>query len=70
MCPQKKCSLLGDNLKFPWLGGCLVAQPCPILYNPLDPMDPRGPPASSIHGISLARILEYCHFLLQEKVND
>ena len=79
MCPQNKCIMLGDRLNFLWLGGCLVAQPCPTLCNPLDPMDPRGPPASSIHGISPAssvhrisqeRILEYCHFLIQDKIND
>ena len=34
---------------------CTVAQPCPTLCDPMD----RGPPGSSVHGISQARILEW-----------
>ena len=33
----------------------LVAQPCPTLCNPMD----CNPPASSVHGIHQARILEW-----------
>ena len=36
-------------------GGMLVAQPCPTLFDPMD----CGPPGSSVHGILLARILEW-----------
>ena len=34
---------------------CLVAQTCPTFCNPVD----CSPPGSSVHGISLARILEW-----------
>ena len=34
----------------------LVAQSCPTLC---DPMDPMCPPGSSVHGILQARILEW-----------
>ena len=34
---------------------CLVAQLCPTLHNPMD----CSPQASSVHGISQARILEW-----------
>jgi len=37
---------------------CLVAQLCPILCGPWNPMD-CSPPASSVHGILQARILEW-----------
>ena len=37
-------------------------QSCPTLHDPMD----WGPPGSSVHGILLARILEWdCHVLLQ-----
>ena len=36
-------------------GCCLVAQSCPTLCDPMD----CGPPGSSLHGISQARILEW-----------
>ena len=39
---------------------CLVAKLCPTLCDPMD----CGPPGSSVHRISQARILE-CHFLFQ-----
>ena len=34
---------------------CLVTQPCPTLWDPLD----CSPPSSSVHGIFQARILEW-----------
>ena len=34
---------------------CLVTQPCPTLCDPVD----YGPPSSSVHRISQARILEW-----------
>ena len=34
---------------------CLVAKSCPTLCNPMD----YSPPASSVYGISQARILEW-----------
>ena len=37
---------------------CLVAQLCPILCGPHNPMD-CSPPGSSVHGILQARILEW-----------
>ena len=40
---------------------CLVAKSCPTVCDPMD----CNPPGSSVHGISQARILECCHFLLQ-----
>ena len=41
---------------------CLVTQSCQTHCGPMD----SGPPGSSDHGISQARILELgCHFLLQ-----
>ena len=44
------------------VGVCSVAQSRPTLCNPMD----CNPPGSSVHGIFQARILEYCHSLLQE----
>ena len=38
-------------------------RPTSLLYNGISP-------ASSVHKILQERILEYCHFLLQEKIND
>ena len=44
------------------LSGLCVAQLGSILYDPMD----CSPPASSVHGLFQARILEWgCHFLLQ-----
>ena len=45
----------------------LVAQPCPTLCNPMD----CNPPASSVHGIHQARILEWVDtaFSILIKVN-
>ena len=40
---------------------CSVTKSCPTLWDPMD----YSPPGSSVHGISQARILEGCHFLLQ-----
>ena len=41
---------------------CLVANSCPILWDPMD----CSPPGSSVHGIFQARILGVgCHLLLQ-----
>ena len=43
---------------------CVLAkslQSCPTLCDPMD----YSPPSSSVHGISQARMLEGCHFLLQ-----
>ena len=39
-----------------------LLQSCPTLCDPMD----CSPPGSSVHGISQARILVGCHFLLQE----
>ena len=60
--------ILGLSRNLPWITGkrksiteshikvkVLVAQLCPILYNPMD----CGPPGSSILGILQARILEW-----------
>ena len=47
-------------------GLCLVAQACLTLCNPMD----CRPTGFSIHGISQARILECCHFLLQGYLPD
>ena len=47
-------------------GLCLVAQACPTLCNPMD----CRPTGFSIHGISQARLLECCHFLLQGYLPD
>ena len=41
---------------------CSVTQPCLTLCDPMD----CGPPSSSAHEIFQTRILEWCHFLLQE----
>ena len=46
--------------------GCVCcaqsAQSCLTLWDPVD----WGPPGSSVHGISQARVLDWvCHFLLQ-----
>ena len=41
---------------------CVCAQSCPTLGHPVD----CSPPGSFLHGISQARILVYCRFLLQE----
>ena len=44
------------------LHACSVARLCLTLCNPTD----WGPPGSSVHGISQARVLDWvCHFLLQ-----
>ena len=40
---------------------CVCAQLCPTVCHPMD----CSPPGSSVHAISQARIVEYCHFLLQ-----
>ena len=41
---------------------CVLARLCLTLCNPTD----WGPPGSSVHGISQARVLDWvCHFLLQ-----
>ena len=40
---------------------CLVTKSCPTLCDPVD----CSPPASSVHRISQAKVLECCHFLLQ-----
>ena len=48
-----------------WLigsGCCLVTRLCLTLCDPRD----CSPPGSSVHRIFQARILEFCHFLLQE----
>ena len=57
LCPQDS---QGKNTA---VGVCvLVAQSCPTLYDPED----CSLTGSSVHGIFLARILEWvCHFLLQ-----
>ena len=44
----------------------LVAKSCPTLYNPMD----CSPPASSVHGISQARILDYWSGLLFTFLGD
>ena len=53
-----KYSNINDTLlcvKKWWMDGCVCAQSCPSLCDPMD----CSPPGSSVHGISQARILEW-----------
>ena len=52
---EKKCKLNASSLTFVCILGCLVAQSCPTLCEPLD----CSPPGSSVHGILQAKKLEY-----------
>ena len=59
---QASLSCAGRNQQVvsgPCCCSCLVAQPCPILCDPMDCTHPPHPPGSTVHEISQTKILEW-----------